>query len=181
MEHRFGLVRRGHHAEHVFCRNEGGYGERNGVFRHFFEGVERLVVHLLAAAFFVEVDEFHRPFILKIGHVRIVESDMPVFPDAEADDIDGVFSQKPLVSFAQRFGVPVAAYVVDRLHLNAVENRPVEIMRERLIAPLSQPDVFVHVESRYARPIHFLLREIFEYVVLRGRRRENHVDLALAA
>src|SRR5206468_9979261 len=89
-------------AEHPYDRTEHRDGESQGVLRHRVQTREVTFAHLLLAAGFIELDQLEPVGVVEIGHRRIVERKMPVLPDAQTAEIDGLGSQQTRVAFAFR-------------------------------------------------------------------------------
>src|SRR5215212_1317179 len=66
-------------------------GER--VPRYIGKGRETAVIYLLVTTRVVEFDDLHELWIFEVGDGRIVESDVPVFANAEANEIDRLFTE----------------------------------------------------------------------------------------
>ena len=82
-----GLARSRHRADDRPGAAQRGNRERQRAARDVVEGREATIINLLPAAGLVEFHDFHQLRILEISHRRIVEREVPVLADAEADEV----------------------------------------------------------------------------------------------
>ncbi len=96
----FGFALFRHDANHFFRRAERWDGKRQRTRRNGFQAREIPFTHLLAFAGVVEPHDFNRASVVEIGHGRIVESQVAVFADAEAAEVNRLSAQQLRVAFA---------------------------------------------------------------------------------
>ena len=103
---------------------------------------------------------------------------MPVFAYTHYDYIRRVGFKQFTVSFGFLFGICGGnIYIVHAFERNLTENMFFKEISETLRRVFIKTDIFVHVVGVYPRPVdRLILCERFQYVVLRRRRRENHID-----
>ena len=69
------------------------------------------VVHLLLAAGGVELHDFHECWVGEVGDGRIVKSEVPIFPNAEAANINRCLAEQCRI--ARALGGGVCAFTSD--------------------------------------------------------------------
>ena len=79
---------------------QGGDGHGESVGGHTVEICEATVVHLLHAACFVQLHHFHFQRVRKVRHRWVVESQVPILPDASADDVNRMRFKQGSVALA---------------------------------------------------------------------------------
>ena len=94
----FPLGFRRHRAEHGLRLCQRGDGEGQGVGGYVFQFREASVVNLLHPADLIQRHFLNHAVVIELCDPRVVEGDMPVFPDAQAHDIRGIFFQQCGVS-----------------------------------------------------------------------------------
>jgi len=159
--------------------------ERKSVERDLGQRREAAVVDLLLAAGEVELDHFHEVRVLEVGHGWIVESDVPVFADSHANEIDGLLSEQRSVARSDCGGVFfLSGQRVKTGDRNMPEEMLSKVVPETLRMGGSEADVVVHVKRGDPRPIDDKaalsgINERSEKFVLRRRAREYHAGFAL--
>ena len=121
----------------------------------FFQGIKAALIHLLLPAHIVQRDHFYGIGVLEIGHPRVVESQMAIFPDAQANDVYGIPGKQGAVAFA--FGFDVRGFPPEIMHRaqgNLGEKMLPQEMPETLGRCGLQADVFVHVEGIDPCPVY---------------------------
>jgi len=98
MVHGIGLSFPRYHADDMPALDQGGYRQGQRLFRNNCQRRKASIVHLLLAAIGVQNDDLHCLLVVKIGHGRIIESDMIVFSNTHTDDIGWQLFQQGGVS-----------------------------------------------------------------------------------
>ena len=184
--HGVGFSRTGDVNTEAFRLAENGDGEGERVERYVGEGGEAAVVDLLLAAAEVELDDFYEVGVFEVGHGRIVESDVAIFANAQADEIDGFFLEEGGVLGGDGGGIGLFGG-------EGVEPRDGDVAQEVLLKVVTktlwvgggQADVVVHVKRGNARPIESEtalggVDESCEELVLRRSAGEDDAGFALA-
>src|SRR5580704_12796167 len=123
---------------------ENRYGQRQSPPWHVAKGSEAAVVDLLLAAFEVQFHVLHQFGIVKIGHTWVVECDVPIFPDAEKDNINGLFNQETRITGAHRFQIGlVSRNWMKASDLNVIQQMAFEVGAETSGIFVRQSDVFI--------------------------------------
>ena len=89
-----GLARLGHDGEDGPGPEEGGDGGGEGEAGHGVDVGKMALVDLLEPTGAVELDHLHVERVGEVGHGRIVEGEMPVLPDTETAQVEGVGRQR---------------------------------------------------------------------------------------
>src|SRR5579883_2243578 len=97
---RGGLRLAGHDAEEPLAREQARYREGDGALRHGLHRPEHALVHLLLAAHGIERHLLHPPAVVEVGvaGAGLVEGEVAVDADAEADRVDRRLHEEPLVA-----------------------------------------------------------------------------------
>ena len=149
--------------------------------RHVGEPLKATVVYLLHPANLLQFHDLDGLRVLKIGHRRVVEGDMPVFPDAHAHDIDGALVQEGGICGARDVRIRVLAVeIMNGQKRPACKDALAQEVAEALRRMRRQADVFVHVKrfdaGKINAPVGDGRRKEF---VLRRRRRKDDADAFL--
>src|SRR5262245_23322387 len=83
--------------------HDGRDGQRERLTRNAVYIGERSFPELLLTAGFIKLDNLNEVWIIKISDGRVVKSEMPIFTNADAGQINLVFAEQARVSLA--FGV----------------------------------------------------------------------------
>ena len=121
-----------HRAEQVRARQQRGDRQRDRMRRDVGKGGKTAIVDLLAAARIVELDRLDRQWVVKVGDGRIVEREVAVLTDAEADDVDRSLAQQLSISAALGIDRVAAVDQVDDARPNAVEQVAAQVSTEPL-------------------------------------------------
>ena len=178
--HGVGFSRTGDVNTEAFRLAENGDGEGERVERYVGEGGEAAVVDLLLAAAEVELDDFYEVGVFEVGHGRIVESDVAIFANAQADEIDGFFLEEGGVLGGDGGGIGLFGG-------EGVEPRDGDVAQEVLLKVVTktlwvgggQADVVVHVKRGNLRPIERVsalggINEGRQKFILRWRAGKNN-------
>ena len=105
---------------------------------------------------------------------------MPVFTDAHAHDVAGIFLQQ--IGVAAAFGLRISGGRIDGVDCferHAVEQISAQEISEALRRIGRKPDVFIHMECIDLCEIDRLVgNQMREELVLARRGGKNHIDLA---
>ena len=134
--------------DEVFSRHQGGAGEAESVGGDGVEVRKAAVVDLLLAAGFVELDDLDSLWIIEVGDGRIIESDVSIFTNSHADEVDGAFVHE--FGVAGDLGVEISSFCS-----NTVEGFRGDFGKEVFFLIGSEgcwmgaakADVFIHVED----------------------------------
>ena len=97
--------------DEVSSRHQGGAGEAESMGGDGVEVRKAAVVDLLLAAGFVEFDDFDGLWIIEVGDGRVIESDVSIFANAHADEVDGALGHESGV--AGDLGLEVSSFCLD--------------------------------------------------------------------
>ena len=108
--------------------------------RHFVDMFETAVIYLLVTTSVVEVDNFYSFCIVKVGNMRIIESNMTIFANAHEDNIYREFGQYFFIYLTSMYRVGVLPVeIVYRFERNFVENSFFQKLPNPCGASLSSP------------------------------------------
>lgn len=153
--------------------------------RDFGEHWEATVVHLLAPAGVVEPDDLHEHRVVEIRHGRVIERQVAVLADTEADEVDRRRRQQGRVARARDGGRQLGRQRVERADRDMVEQVGPQVAPETSRVVGLEADVVIHVEGRHAGPVEAELRrprgrdQRGEELVLRRRAGEDDARGAL--
>ena len=97
--------------DEVFSRHQGGAGEAESMGGDGVEVGEAAVVDLLLAAGLVELDHLDSVRIFEVCNGRIIESDVSIFANTHADEVNGALGHESGV--AGDLGVEVSSFCLD--------------------------------------------------------------------
>ena len=136
----------------------GRQRQRQGVRRDVGQRREAAVVHLLAPARVVERHDLHARRVGEVRHRRVVERQVAVLADAEADEVDRRRRQQGRVARARDRGRQLGRQRVERADRDVVEQVGPQVAPETLRVVGREADVVIHVEGRHAGPVEAELR-----------------------
>jgi hypothetical protein len=152
-------------AEQAISSQEARDRQRQCLVRNIFVTREALIIDLLLAAGLIKSDNLDVERVMEIRYGRVIESNMAVYADPEADDVDG------------RLG-------------NVMYRREGEMSKEGFIKPMRETlrcisrktYVFIHMKGRYPVPCNArLLPKATKGFSLARRGSKNHSHLRLSA
>jgi hypothetical protein len=141
-----------------------------------------LIVDLLLATGLVKSDNLDVERIMEIRYGGVIERNMAVNADPEADEVDGRLGKASRVGLGRRSGI--------RFGDNVMHSRKGEISKEGFVKPMCETlrrisrktYVFIHMEGGYPAPFNaLLLPKVTEGFCLAGCGSKNHSHLRLAA
>jgi hypothetical protein len=141
-----------------------------------------LIIDLLLAAGLVKSDNLDVERVMEIRHGGVIERNMAVNPDPEADEVDGRLGKASGVDLRRRSGIRFGDNVMHRREGEMSEQGFVKPMRETLRRISRKTYVFIHMKGRYPVPVNsLLLPKATEGFCLARRGSKNHSHLRLAA
>ena len=115
---------------------------------------------MLLTAYRIEFYDFYQFGIIEISYIRIIESNMPVFSDTQANNVYRIFSKQIGISFAFLFKTLCASIqVVHFFKRNFVKDTNTEEMPETLWRVRMNTYVFIHMEGVDSGPIYSLIMD----------------------
>jgi len=166
--------------KHSVGVEKAGNGQRDRPRRNRRQIRETAVENLLRPAFPIELHDFNRADVSKIGG-RIIEGNVPVHAYPEADNVDGRGREKSRIIGRTPFGPIVGIHQMNSSDRQVVEEGRAQPSREELGCSRRQADIFVHVKCRHAPPVNsgFVPQRI-EHFPLARRGGEDDSDRRLA-
>ena len=169
-------------AKQAISSQEARNRQRQCLFRNVIVTCEALIIDLLLAAGLIKSDKLDVKWILEIRHWGIVESDMTVHADPEADDIDRRIGKVRRISLRRRRRVWFGNNAMHSREGEMIEEGGIEPMGETLRCISRKTDVLIHMKGRYSVPVNSpLLPKATKGFCLARCGSKNHSHLRLAA
>lgn len=169
-------------AEQAIGSQEARDRQRQCPLGNFGVAREALIIDLLLAAGLIESNNLDVKRIIEIRHRWIIESNMAVYADPEADQVDRRLGKASRVGLRRRGRI--------RFGGNVMHSREGEMSEERFIKPMCETlwrisrktYVFIHMKGRYPIPCNSrLLPKATQGFCLARCGSKNHSHLRLAA
>ena len=155
---------------------------REGLRRHLVKARKPAFAYLLKPTRLIQCDDNIGRVGFKVGR-RIVESEVPVFADADECHVNRVLRDNLVKPFA--FGLRIVGFTVEEMHcprMHDIHKPLLQILAETGRMRLWNPDVFVQVEHRRLVPVNGGIRsERGEEIELRCPRRDDEIRVSVGA
>jgi hypothetical protein len=143
---------------------------------------ETLIIDLLLAAGLVKSNNLDVERVMEIRHGGVIERNMAVNADPEADEVDGRLGKASRVGLRRGSGTRFGDNVMYSREGEMSEEGFVKPMRKTLRRISRKTYVFIHMKGRYPVPFNcLLLSKAMEGFGLARRGSKNHSHLRLSA
>jgi hypothetical protein len=150
--------------------------------RNIFVTREALIIDLLLAAGLIKSDNLDVERVMEIRYGRVIESNMAVYADPEADDVDGRLGKASRIGLRRRGRIRFGDNVMYRREGEMSKEGFIKPMRETLRCISRKTYVFIHMKGRYPVPCNArLLPKATKGFSLARRGSKNHSHLRLSA
>jgi hypothetical protein len=144
-------------AEQAISSQEARNRQRQCLLGNVVVTCEALIIDLLLAAGLIKSDNLDVERVMEVRYGRVIESDMAIYADPEADDVNGRLGEANRVSLRRRSGIRFGDDVMHRREGEMREEGFIKPMCETLRRISRKTDVFIHMKGRYSVPVNSLL------------------------
>lgn len=146
-----------HAAKELVHSKQRGNGQGNSVSWNVLDGRKASIIHLLSPAHLIQRNHLHGGSIIQICR-RIIESKMPIDPNAQQHQIDTRLRQQLRILIARISHITSRLNEVNASKWDTIKDRRAKPCTKTLRSIGLQPNVLIHMKRSDTRPVDPRLR-----------------------